>query len=232
MRSASRLKWQSLTVNGEEEVESIVNDLRADLHRYRKVITNRSRHSKDEDDPSASDLRIQIETLIGVLGLTEALEDYMKRVENEDHDLHRSQVIVPGLCIGGFTVASKRTTLYSYEITHIVCCVDIAPVFPKHFHYLILPAEDKDEQDIKQYFAEAVIFIRDAIADGGKVLVHCGAGVSRAPTVCAAFLISELNMAKDEALGLIRSVRPHIEPNEGFLRQLDEFEATHIGSPR
>lgn len=56
----------------------------------------------------------------------------------------------------------------------------------------------------------------------GKVLVVSMMGVSRSAILVAAYLMIFQNMTIMEALGAIRKKRP-INPNEGFLKQLREF---------
>ena len=66
-------------------------------------------------------------------------------------------------------------------------------------------------------------FIRDEIDKGGKVYVHCGVGVGRAPTMTAAYLITT-GLSPDEALQKIRKVRPFIHLTRKQRQVLDEFE--------
>ncbi len=53
----------------------------------------------------------------------------------------------------------------------------------------------------------------------GKLLIHCGEGVSRSPSVFILYLIHNLNYTYEEAFKLISSKR-FIKPNIGFIRQL------------
>jgi atypical dual specificity phosphatase len=64
----------------------------------------------------------------------------------------------------------------------------------------------------------------------GRILVHCSAGISRSPTVVAAYLMRRRGMTLKGALGQIVRVRPQISPNPGFLRQLKEMEVALYGS--
>ncbi|ESO11289.1 hypothetical protein HELRODRAFT_91497, partial [Helobdella robusta] len=59
---------------------------------------------------------------------------------------------------------------------------------------------------------------------GGKVLVHCQAGVSRSPTICLAYLIRVFRLNLDSAFTFLKSRRPIINPNLNFMTQLVEFE--------
>jgi len=66
-------------------------------------------------------------------------------------------------------------------------------------------------------------FVRDEIEKGGKVYIHCGVGVGRAPTMTAAYLITT-GLSPDEALKKIREVRPFIHLTRRQRKVLDEFQ--------
>lgn len=65
-------------------------------------------------------------------------------------------------------------------------------------------------------------FIRDEIDKGGKVYIHCGVGVGRAPTMAAAYLIM-IGLSPDDALNKIRKVRPFIHLTGTQKNILNEF---------
>ena len=67
-----------------------------------------------------------------------------------------------------------------------------------------------------------VDFITDEIATGGKIYVHCGVGVGRAPTLAAAYLIST-GLTPDDALRAISAVRPFVHLTVSQRAVLDEF---------
>jgi protein-tyrosine phosphatase len=58
---------------------------------------------------------------------------------------------------------------------------------------------------------------------GGKVLVHCFAGVSRSATIVIAYMMQEHGMNYHSAFKFVKSKRPFINPNEGFRTQLITF---------
>lgn len=51
----------------------------------------------------------------------------------------------------------------------------------------------------------------DKVVRKGGVLVHCQAGMSRSATITAAYLMKVLGLGVEEALEMIRKVRPVIE---------------------
>lgn len=88
-------------------------------------------------------------------------------------------------------------------------------------HYLHLPTTDDDAPTIED-LTQGVEFIRKEVDRGGKVYIHCGAGVGRAPTMAAASLISEGN-TPEQALERIRSARKFIRPTRGQREQIQNF---------
>lgn len=58
----------------------------------------------------------------------------------------------------------------------------------------------------------------------GRILIHCNAGVSRSSSVCIAYLMENHKMSFESAFGTVKSKRECIRPNDGFLKQLKQFE--------
>lgn len=87
--------------------------------------------------------------------------------------------------------------------------------------YLHLPTEDDHAPTLEQLKA-GTAFIADEIARGGTVYIHCGAGVGRAATMAAAYLVST-GLSPDTAWARVRQVRPFIRPTEAQTRQLERF---------
>jgi protein-tyrosine phosphatase len=89
--------------------------------------------------------------------------------------------------------------------------------------YLWLPTPDDDGPTLDQ-LSQGVRFIRESVAAGKAVYIHCAHGVGRAPTMAAAYLIAEGQSLKD-AMRLVRKVRPFITPTPAQLRRLEEWAA-------
>ena len=80
---------------------------------------------------------------------------------------------------------------------------------------------DSEEEDIQQYFPDTNKFILDCKAAGGKVLVHCRAGISRSSSLVLAYLLhTNTYTGLKEALQFVVQQRPIVCPNVGFRQQL------------
>lgn len=88
--------------------------------------------------------------------------------------------------------------------------------------YLYLPVVDNTPPTPEQ-LKRGVDFITAEIDRGGKVFIHCAAGVGRAPTMAAAYLVSQ-GLSSHDAWVAIRRVRPFIRPTSGQTIQIEQFK--------
>ena len=132
--------------------------------------------------------------------------------------------VLPGLFVGSYHPANDAALLKSKQITHVCCCINVNGRFPDIFRYLILAADDSSGFNIYRFFDESFSFIDEALSSGNGVLVHCGAGISRAPTIAAAYIMRKLGVSAMYAMQLIASVRTCACPNMGFQKQLQQLE--------
>ena len=89
-------------------------------------------------------------------------------------------------------------------------------------HYCHLPTIDDDAPSIEQ-LKQGVIFIEQLVANGEKVYIHCAGGIGRAPTMAAAYFISQ-GMSLQEAIALIKKTRPFINIMPSQMEQLVNYE--------
>uniref|UniRef100_A0A8C1ZIG9 Dual specificity phosphatase 19b n=1 Tax=Cyprinus carpio TaxID=7962 RepID=A0A8C1ZIG9_CYPCA len=109
-------------------------------------------------------------------------------------------------------------------VTHVLnVAYGVENVFPDLFTYKTVTVLDLPETDITSYFPECFQFINEASQQGGVVLVHCNAGVSRSASVVIGFLMSQEKMSFDEAFSAVKTARPYIQPNPGFMSQLKKY---------
>ena len=88
---------------------------------------------------------------------------------------------------------------------------------------------DVPSTNLAAHFNAAFRFINAAINDSGIVFVHCFAGASRSATIVIAYLMKERGMSLREAYRFVKSKRCFINPNEGFVKQLQRFEKSLKG---
>ena len=113
--------------------------------------------------------------------------------------------IVDHLYLGSAAHAGQLELLERLGITALL---NVSPNCPNHwpdkFEYSTIPVEDNSTADIKVHFGAAIDFINGVKSRGGKVLVHCKAGVSRSATLCLAYLISCRKMCLNDAYDQVK----------------------------
>jgi protein-tyrosine phosphatase len=92
--------------------------------------------------------------------------------------------------------------------------------------YLWLPTTD-DRPPTLAMLARGVAFVAAHIAAGRGVYIHCAAGVGRAPTLAAAYLVST-GMTPALAWDSIRRVRPFIRPTPPQFDVVEDFARQQI----
>jgi len=91
------------------------------------------------------------------------------------------------------------------------------------FHHI--QANDAVHEDLISHFDHCFDLISEELDENdGKVLVFCGAGLSRSVTIVSAFLMKKYRISAEEAVGRVRQKREKINPNIGFLGQLNLYE--------
>lgn len=96
-------------------------------------------------------------------------------------------------------------------------------------HYLRVLVKDHYAPSIEQ-LTQAVAFIAAAHADNLPVLVHCHAGIGRAPTTAAAYLMATQSMDYRTAVQSIAIARPIINLNTRQRQRLREWHE-YISAP-
>uniref|UniRef100_A0A3Q2R2S6 Serine/threonine/tyrosine interacting protein n=1 Tax=Fundulus heteroclitus TaxID=8078 RepID=A0A3Q2R2S6_FUNHE len=138
------------------------------------------------------------------------------------------QEILPGLFLGPYSAAmkSKLPALERHGITHIVCVRQdieanfIKPNFSHRFRYLVLDIADNPVENIIRFFPTTKEFIDSCLATEGKVLVHGNAGISRSAALVIAYLMETFGMKYRDAFSYVQERRFCINPNVGFVHQL------------
>jgi hypothetical protein len=130
------------------------------------------------------------------------------------------------LFLGSDLVARNKELLMNNGITHILNCAKITcdDYFPEDFTYKSMNLYDSGSQNLIGLFFETVEFMESAIANGGRVYVHCVQGVSRSSAFMLAFLIWKERETFRNILEDVKSKRVVCSPNAGFIVQLMRWE--------
>lgn len=133
--------------------------------------------------------------------------------------------ITDKIFLGDINGCSNLYQLRKNKITHILTmAAGIRPLYKKEFKYKVVNIMDLPTQNILIYLEKAIEFINKAVSNGGRVLVHCFAGISRSASTVIAYFMATRKMSFMEAFNYVKKRRPIIFPNFGFQRQLLEFE--------
>ena len=129
--------------------------------------------------------------------------------------------VLPYLFIGDLASARDLTLLSAHNIQNIVSvgCVLLEQLCSDRIMICFADLHDTPETPIFTKFARTNSFIHTAITSKRTVLVHCVYGQSRSAAVVISYLLS-IGYSLDDAMSLLKSVRPVICINPGFLAQL------------
>lgn len=138
----------------------------------------------------------------------------------------RYTFILSKVILGSQDVAHDLDILTNNKVTHILnVATGVINLFEGWFTYKTKEAFDTPSFRIIDILDECCDYIHSAVVSGGCVLVHCNAGVSRAASIVMAYLMRHYGMSFDEAFRFVKSKRSFVRPNEGFVKQLKEYEA-------
>lgn len=139
-----------------------------------------------------------------------------------------SEIIKKQLYLTGmFAIHNNREKLKELGVTHILGLTDIHYNYENDYIVKHIFMEDKENVDILQYRQEIISFIDDAIKNGGIVLIHCMMGISRSASAVIMYLMHTYNFHYITAYNLVKRKRPIIQPNSGFVNQLQRLQKNH-----
>ncbi|CAD8161251.1 unnamed protein product [Paramecium octaurelia] len=134
-----------------------------------------------------------------------------------------------GLYLGNIESAGNGNLLGHYKIGAILTTMSSQEyIYDGNISSMFIRVDDADFVNLSQYFQQAIDFI-DQNRLFTNVLVHCYAGISRSATIVIAYLMKSYKMTLDEAYKYVQQHRPIINPNPGFMKQLQQYEAYLFG---
>lgn len=133
--------------------------------------------------------------------------------------------VLEGFFIGDYATSTNMASLKNSKITHILTVMNnLEPVpYPQDFTYKKFSVRDDEDEDLTSIFEQCHSFIDLGRSHSG-VLVHCAAGISRSATIVLSYLMKVRRSNFDNELEYLRAVRPIVDPNPGFVKQLKLYE--------
>ncbi|ADO00516.1 hypothetical protein WIV_gp172 [Wiseana iridescent virus] len=126
--------------------------------------------------------------------------------------------------------ALNKELLKDLKITHVLNAA-AGEIHSGHTYYTNLKIKyfglvlsDLPNTNISLYFDRIADFIHRGLSEKGKIIVHCAMGISRSATCVIAYLIKFCGMDTLEAVKFLQQKRGIVQPNFGFISQLQTFE--------
>lgn len=117
----------------------------------------------------------------------------------------------------------------------ITCIINVSetkrssPAPPGVEEYIHIPVSDSPVSPLCDHFDTVADKIQLIAQLGGRTLVHCNAGVSRSAALCMAYLVKHHGITLLEAHRWVKTCRPMVRPNNGFWKQLIQYERERRG---
>ncbi|MBV8529065.1 MAG: dual specificity protein phosphatase family protein [Candidatus Dormibacteraeota bacterium] len=144
--------------------------------------------------------------------LTRAVQSVFRQRADADE-------IVPGLWVGSAPSSVQVAALVSAGIDAVVDLRAeddaVRRTWPRHVAVYLEPLRDHGTPSIAE-LRRAAVALSDLTGSGRTVLVHCHAGVERAPTVACAALVLQ-GWSLEDAYRRVTEVRPVAAPTDGQL---------------
>lgn len=147
------------------------------------------------------------------------------RLETGTLQLAHLDHVIDGVYIAGFRALYNLDMMKSERIYHVLKLYEYEPFWPQPFRVLELPVMDGEPLPLPR-LARGVRFVQGCVARQERVLVQCGAGISRSATFVLAYLL-ERGMDLHDAYLLLQRKHPAASPAPALWQSLID----HYGLP-
>lgn len=124
--------------------------------------------------------------------------------------------VLDRLYLGGFHDAEGLAKNNYLDITHVCNCTTEKLNLPRQRFRVIQMDQIDCHEWVPAKLYSAVDWIHQSLSSGGRVLVHCHAGVSRSPTLLACYLYT-CGFDFNKAVSSLKHLRNVVEPHEVIL---------------
>lgn len=132
------------------------------------------------------------------------------------------------LCLGP-EEAAQKSNLHLLQSHNIRLIINATPTFANHHEplidYIRVDVNDEPSASLLPWMDAVAERIENELSTGKSVYVHCQMGISRSSSLVIAYLMKYQGMTRDQAYIHTKELRPKIEPNIGFWKQLTEYES-------
>ena len=132
--------------------------------------------------------------------------------------------------LGNAYNASNYDELKKNKIGYILNITkEISNYYPDDFTYYNIEITDNNGQSIETYFTEILEFIKISqkdstdSTDSPNILIHCFMGSSRSASCVILYLMNKYEMTFQESYNMIKELRPIVNPNTSFVKQLKNY---------
>lgn len=140
---------------------------------------------------------------------TLALNTPTTPIERHHRDVAPCEIL-PFLYVGAEAHADNREMLARYQFSHVLSVTTRCPTHYEGITYCNIPIKDSWNQNLLSHFESAFEFIEAAKAKGGRVLIHCVAGISRSPSITIAYIMKHMKMPLADAYALVKVRLPSV----------------------
>lgn len=136
-----------------------------------------------------------------------------------------TKILDSGLWVGNICSAFDKNGLDENGISTVVSAIYGAKSsFPFDYHYERANLRDVENEDLISEIESILPIIHQNLEEGKGVLVHCMEGRSRSVSICIAYMVRYLGYTVDSSLRFIKEKRSCINPNQGYLDQLYDYQ--------
>ena len=129
------------------------------------------------------------------------------------------------VCVGDLGDSKNEQTQKLLGIQAVVnCTLDQDFILKGENTQFRVAVDDACDQNIQDYFSDALSFMQEHVKSGHTVLVHCIMGMSRSASIVLLYLMHTKGLSLKESYDLVKSKRPCIHPNPRFLKELSKQE--------
>ncbi len=147
-----------------------------------------------------------------------------------------TEIIPNRLYLTGYKGVSNVKQVLNLEIDIIVSATDFVPFkYNKPIQYSNIEiihyyAEDSEDFDMTNNFNNFCKLME--LNPNKKVLIHCLIGASRSASLVVAYLLKQNNYQNtvEDILKLLKLKREIVDPNAGFINQLNNFNVNKFGA--